>query len=110
MTDRWELSPVPRSHTPHQRDRPAEDVRHVIGSPATACRLDDPDLFTRSVGRTTGILTARGVPVGSLRLGPTVLAAHPYDFPRARRFPNETTPGPDSFATVLSATGTGTPA
>ncbi|MCF4136869.1 hypothetical protein L1856_08505 [Streptomyces sp. Tue 6430] len=110
MTDRWERSPVPRSYTPRQRDRAAEAVQHVIESPATAPCSDDPDVFTRSVGRTTGILTARGVPVGSLHPGLTVLAAHPYDFPRARRFPNETTPGPDSFATALSVTGTGTPA
>lgn len=51
-----------------------------------------------------------GVPVESLHLGLTVLAGHLYDFPRARRFLNETAPDLDSFATTLSVTGTGTPA
>ncbi|MFC9291025.1 cobalamin-binding protein, partial [Streptomyces sp. NPDC057052] len=34
----------------------------------------------------------------------------PDNFPRARRFLNETAPALDPFATPLSVTGTGTPA
>ncbi|MEU8651596.1 cobalamin B12-binding domain-containing protein [Streptomyces sp. NPDC048737] len=110
LHDPWERSPVLRSSTPQQQDRTAEDIRHIIEFLATALYFDDPDIFARFVGRTTGVLTARGVPVESLHLGLTVLAGHLYDFPRARRFLNETAPDLDSFATTLSVTGTGTPA
>ncbi|MGV9558253.1 cobalamin B12-binding domain-containing protein [Streptomyces sp. NPDC003401] len=110
LHDLWERSPVMRSYTEEQQDRTAEDIQHIIEFLATALYLDDPDVLARFVGWTAGILTARGVPVDSLHLGLTVLAGHLYDFPRARRFLNETALGLDSFATPLSVTGTGTPA
>ncbi|TQJ46601.1 MULTISPECIES: cobalamin B12-binding domain-containing protein [Streptomyces] len=83
MEDRW---PAMRSYTPAQRERTAEDLAHIVDFLATALYVDDAALFTAFTTWTADILTARRVPVGSLRLGLAILADQLRDYPRALGF------------------------
>ncbi|KRD19920.1 MULTISPECIES: cobalamin B12-binding domain-containing protein [unclassified Streptomyces] len=86
LSDLDERLPAMRSYTPAQRERTAEDLAHIVDFLATALYVDDADLFTTFTTWSAGILTARGVPAHSLRLGLGVLAERLHDFPRALTF------------------------
>ncbi|MGW0875449.1 cobalamin B12-binding domain-containing protein [Streptomyces sp. NPDC002740] len=106
MEDRW---PGMRSYSTAQRERTAEDLAHIVDFLATALYVDDAALFTTFTTWTAGILTARRVPAGSLRLGLDILADQLHDYPRALGFLKSATdtlpamptgPGPGPGITV----------
>ncbi|MBF6170975.1 cobalamin B12-binding domain-containing protein [Nocardia blacklockiae] len=74
-----------RNYTAAQRDRTVEDLAHIVEFLAAALYVDDDELFSGFLTWTADILTARGVPVGSLRAALGVLAVRLEEFPRARR-------------------------
>ncbi|MGQ4363484.1 cobalamin B12-binding domain-containing protein [Streptomyces sp. SAS_272] len=86
VSDLDERRPAMRSCTPAQRERTAEELARIVDFLATALYVDDADLFTTFTTWSAGILTARGVPAHSLRLGLGVLAERLHDFPRALTF------------------------
>ncbi|MFE8942003.1 B12-binding domain-containing protein [Streptomyces sp. NPDC007872] len=83
LEERW---PAMRTYSTAQRDRTTEDLAHIVDFLATALYVDDAELFTTFTTWTADILTARGVPAASLRLGMDALAEQLRDFPRALTF------------------------
>ncbi|WP_078843842.1 B12-binding domain-containing protein [Streptomyces albus] len=75
--------PAMRDYTDAQRRHTAEDIAHVVDFLATALYTGDPELFSGFLTWTGGILTARGVPAGTLRPALDVLTGLLGDFPRA---------------------------
>jgi methanogenic corrinoid protein MtbC1 len=80
-----ERVPAMRDYTEQQRQYTAEDLAHIVDFLAASLYVGDDDLFTGFLTWTAGILTARGVPTDSLRLGVELLAAELREFPRASR-------------------------
>ncbi|MFI9122233.1 B12-binding domain-containing protein [Streptomyces bikiniensis] len=104
LADLEERFPAMRTYSTAQRDRTTEDLAHIIGFLATALYVDDARLFTTFIAWTAGILSARNVPVTSLRLGLDVLVGHLRDFPRALTFLTAAT---DALHTTSDHTGPG---
>ncbi|MFD7671557.1 cobalamin B12-binding domain-containing protein [Streptomyces anulatus] len=77
--------PAMRSYSDLQRERTAEDLKHIVDFLATALYLDDEELFTWFITWTAQILQARGVPEMSLPPALVLLARELGDFPRAAR-------------------------
>lgn len=75
--------PAMRDYTDLQRQYTAEDLAHIVDFLATALYVGDAELFTGFLTWTATILTARGVPIISLRAGVDLLAAELREFPRA---------------------------
>ncbi|MER6576340.1 cobalamin B12-binding domain-containing protein [Nonomuraea sp. NPDC001023] len=78
-----ERIPAMADYTPQQRRHTAEDILHIVDFLATALYVDDPGLFTRFLTWTAGVLTARGVPAGTLLPALDLLGRRLEDFPRA---------------------------
>ncbi|MEV3985672.1 cobalamin-dependent protein [Nonomuraea sp. NPDC049758] len=78
-----ERVPAMADYTPRQRRHTAEDILHIVDFLATALYVDDPGLFTRFLTWTAGVLTARGVPAGTLMPALDLLGRRLEDFPRA---------------------------
>ncbi|MFI8404641.1 B12-binding domain-containing protein [Streptomyces sp. NPDC085463] len=104
LADLEDLFPAMRTYSAAQRDRTTEDLAHIVDFLATALYVDDAELFTTFTAWTAGILTARHVPVASLRLGLDVLAGQLRDFPRALTFLTAAT---DALHTTSDHTGPG---
>ncbi|MGQ4715899.1 cobalamin B12-binding domain-containing protein [Streptomyces anulatus] len=77
--------PAMRSYNDFERERTAEDLKHIVDFLATALYLDDEELFTWFITWTAQILRARGVPEMSLQPALVLLARELGDFPRAAR-------------------------
>ncbi|MFF2230826.1 cobalamin B12-binding domain-containing protein [Streptomyces anulatus] len=77
--------PAMRSYNDLQRERTAEDLKHIVDFLATALYLDDEELFTWFITWTAQILQARGVPEMSLPPALVLLVRELGDFPRAAR-------------------------
>ncbi|OLO34503.1 cobalamin-binding protein [Streptomyces sp. MNU77] len=77
--------PAMRSYNHLERERTAEDLKHIVDFLATALYLDDEELFTWFITWTAQILRARGVPDMSLQPALVLLANELGDFPRAAR-------------------------
>ncbi|RSN08393.1 cobalamin-binding protein [Nonomuraea sp. WAC 01424] len=78
-----ERIPAVADYTPRQRRHTAEDVAHIVEFLAAALYVDDPELFGRFLTWTAGVLTARGVPAGTLLPALDLLGGRLEDFPRA---------------------------
>ncbi|WP_084958019.1 cobalamin B12-binding domain-containing protein [Thermoactinospora rubra] len=83
MSGLEERIPAMASYTAQQRHHTAEDVAHIVDFLAAALYVDDPELFGRFLTWTAGVLTARGVPAGTLLPALDLLAGRLEDFPRA---------------------------
>ncbi|MET9368987.1 cobalamin B12-binding domain-containing protein [Streptomyces griseoflavus] len=81
--------PALRAYSDAQRERTAEDLVHIMDFLATALYLDDAEVFTGFLRWTAEVLTARGVPVRSLRSGLDIIGEQLHDFPRALRLVRE---------------------
>ncbi|MER5731224.1 cobalamin-dependent protein [Streptomyces sp. NPDC002138] len=75
--------PSMRGYDEAQRERTAEDLAHIVDFLGAALYTGDPELLSRFLLWTTGILEARGVPARSLPPALDVLAGELKDFPRA---------------------------
>ncbi|MFI7466819.1 B12-binding domain-containing protein [Nonomuraea sp. NPDC049646] len=78
-----ERVPAMAHYTPQQRRHTAEDILHIVDFLAAALYVDDPGLFIRFLTWTAGVLTARGVPAGTLLPALDLLDRRLEDFPRA---------------------------
>ncbi|GGM07132.1 cobalamin-binding protein [Streptomyces fumigatiscleroticus] len=74
-----------RAYDDVQRQRTAEDIAHIVDHLGTALYVDDPELFTRFLTWTAGVLQARGVPAVGLDPALELLARQLRDCPRACR-------------------------
>jgi hypothetical protein len=77
--------PAMLNYTEEQRQHTTEDIAHIVDFLATALYTDDDELFTGFMTWTADILTARGVPAGSLHPALDLLGAYLKDFPRTQR-------------------------
>ncbi|OBJ61780.1 B12-binding domain-containing protein, partial [Mycobacterium sp. 1423905.2] len=77
--------PAMRAYTDQQRQHTIEDIAHIVDFLGTGLYTDDDDLFTGFIVWTAEILTARGVPAGSLLPALDLLAMQLKDFPRSQR-------------------------
>ncbi|MET9465710.1 cobalamin-dependent protein [Streptomyces sp. NPDC006544] len=75
--------PAMLGYTEAQRERTAEDLAHIVEFLATALYTDDPELFSRFLRWTAGVLSTRGVPARSLLPALDLLGRELKDFPRA---------------------------
>lgn len=80
-----ERVPAMRDYTPIQRERTAEDIRHIVDFLATALYTGDDGLFVSFLRWTADILDARGVPAATIPPALELLAGELRDFDRAAR-------------------------
>lgn len=80
-----ERLPAMASYSDEQRQRTAEDLKHIVDFLATALYVDDDGLFRAFLAWTGDVLEARGVPARVLEPALELLAVQLRDFPRARR-------------------------
>ena len=75
MTELRRIWPAMAALSPRQLTSTAEDLAHIVDYAATAALTADPRVFTDFLEWLVGVLAARGVPVGAVRLGLTALRA-----------------------------------
>jgi methanogenic corrinoid protein MtbC1 len=80
-----ERVPAMRDYTSIQRERTAEDIRHIVDFLATALYTGDDELFVSFLRWTADILGARGVPAATIPPALELLAGELRDFDRAAR-------------------------
>ncbi|WP_433235698.1 cobalamin B12-binding domain-containing protein [Streptosporangium sp. CA-135522] len=81
LTAAW---PPMAAYTAHQLDSTAEDLGHILDFLTAAVYVDDAQVFTDFITWTAGVLRARGVPAGAVKVGLRVFYDELRDFPRAR--------------------------
>ncbi|MFW6034300.1 MAG: cobalamin B12-binding domain-containing protein [bacterium] len=98
-----ERLPAMRTYTDQQRHHTAEDIAHIVDFLAAALYVDDDALFTTFITWTADILTARGVPAGSLHVGLELLGDELRDLPRATRLIRQARTGLDAHLSVIAS-------
>lgn len=91
-----ERLPAMRTYTEQQRHHTAEDIAHIVDFLAAALYVDDDALFATFITWTADILTARGVPAGSLHVGLELLGDELRDLPRTTRLIRQARSGLDA--------------